>query len=246
MYKRYISYGITDVGRIRIENEDFYIINKQKDLFILADGIGGHNAGEIASKLACSFFEKNFNKDDIQQNDLKKYLLDIFSKTNLKVHSESKVKDELQGMGTTLITCYLEGGFAHICHVGDVRAYLLNNEKLHKITEDHTPVANMMKNGLITEEEAKNHPFRNRINKAIGIQEEVIPAYNKIKINVHDILLLCSDGLWGMLNESDISDILMDTGTIMDKSNKLLNKANENGGNDNITLILIVFNNKIL
>lgn len=232
------SFGITDKGLRREKNEDCFLIDEQKSIFMVADGMGGHNAGEIASQLVCQYFSKYFesNVERIEQ-----HFLDNFKKINQIIYQEAQKKDALKGMGTTFIVCCVDEQYAHFCHVGDVRAYYMRNDKLKKITEDHSTIALLLKNNLISEEEVKSHPLRGKINKAIGIEKDVEPDYNRLDIRGGDQILLCSDGLWNMLDDEFMFRILKKDITTEEKCLKLLNEANRAGGKDNITAILIEF-----
>ncbi len=230
------GFGITDKGKQRKNNEDFLLLNESKSLYIVADGMGGHKAGEVASQLSCEYFIKYFNANF---NNIKEHLFEIFNQTNNLVFNEAQKQDELSGMGTTFIACHIESNNAHFVHAGDVRAYLFRKNNLKQLTEDHSTIALMLKNKLITKEEAKEHPLRNNVNKALGIDENIKPDYTHLKILQNDLILLCSDGLWGMIDDEIIQNILKTTKNIELKTKELIKNANNAGGKDNITALLI-------
>lgn len=230
------SFALTNKGLVRTNNEDYFLINLEKSIYLLADGMGGHRAGEVASHGACKLFDKYFTTPE---ENIENHLIDIFTKVNKTIINQSKNKEELKGMGATFIACYIENKHAHFCHVGDVRAYHFRDNSLTRITEDHSSVASLVKQGFITEEQAKNHPLRSRVSRAIGSDENIIPDYNIIKINKNDIILLCSDGLWNMVDNNKILKILSKDANVEIKCIELVKKANEAGGKDNITVILI-------
>ncbi len=228
--------GLTDKGKIRENNEDFFLIDEDKSLYLLADGMGGYNGGEVASKTACRLFDEFFKVDG---KNIEAHLIEVFKKVNENIFKEGKEKEELKGMGTTFIACHIRENSAHICHVGDVRAYLFRNDVLTPITEDHSLVYQLLKEGHITEEEAAIHPLRSRLTKAIGPSVEIIPDYNKRELKNKDIVLLCSDGLWNMLSDEEIAGVLKKGVEIETKIYELIDKANEVGGKDNVTVVLV-------
>ena len=230
------SYGITDTGLKRQHNEDFILLNKNKNLFILADGLGGHNAGEIASSEACMFFNKAFDPGDEQ---IKNTYNALFKEVNRKIYSLGMENLAYTGMGTTLICCYIKGGIAHFGHIGDVRGYIFRKGYFIQLTEDQSAVAELVKKELITEEEAKNHPLKNIVSQAIGSEDSVSPGYVKEAVKKGDIIMLCSDGLWGMLEDSIIRTELQKKAPLKKKAENLLKMANEAGGIDNISHILV-------
>lgn len=230
------GFGLTDKGKIRNNNEDFLLIDEDKSLYLLADGMGGHKGGEVASRTACKLFDEFFKVD---VKNIEAHLIEVFKKVNENIFKDGGKKEELKGMGTTFIACYIRENFAHICHVGDVRIYLFRNDNLTRLTEDHSLVYQLLKEGHITEEEAKSHPLRSRLTKAIGPFPEIMPDYNKRELKNKDIVLLCSDGLWNMLKDEEIVRILKKDADIKTKTHELIDKANEAGGEDNIAVVLV-------
>ncbi len=238
--------AISDVGVLRENNEDTIYFTNEKigsvdNLYILADGMGGHTSGEIASgelvKAYCNYLQDN----DIIVDDYEKLLEDALVYCNKKIHTMSKKDPVLRGMGTTATILTMKNGIGVIAHVGDSRLYVVKNGKLHQQTVDHTYVYELFKKGKITEEELKTHPNRNLITRAIGITENV--QVDKFSINLEEVnyILLCSDGLNNMVNDEEILNIIInnkekDLDVI---SKMLIDKANDEGGNDNVSVILI-------
>ena len=235
----------TDIGRERKLNEDYYYAAKPSakiKLFILADGMGGYNGGEVASKMAVekakTYIEKNFNKNKESKEKIEQLLKDTVRYANEEVYKKSVSKKELQGMGTTLDICLIYNSNIYIAHIGDSRVYRIRKDFIRKITRDDSYVQTLIEDGTITKEEAFNHPKKNMITKALGCTPEVEPEiYTKTFIK-NDIILMTSDGLTNMVKEEEIKNIIKN-----DKENSaenLVQKANENGGYDNITVVIIM------
>lgn len=231
----------TDIGRERKQNEDSYYIANEEDkvqLFMVADGMGGYNAGEVASKMAIDevkkYIDKHFqkNKDNIEQ-----LLVDAIENANTAIYKKAEKNKELKGMGTTLDVSIIYNSKVYIGHVGDSRVYRIRKEFMRRLTKDHSYVQTLIEDGTITKEEAFNHPKKNMITKALGCMEKAEPdIYTKTFIK-NDILLMTSDGLTNMIKEDEIFNIIKE-----DKENainKLVEKANDNGGYDNITVVII-------
>jgi serine/threonine protein phosphatase PrpC len=230
------SYGISDPGKQRENNEDFFLIDNNQQLYMVADGMGGHNAGELASQTACRTFSELFTPT---ADGIKAQLVSCLQKTNALIYEKSNEDISLHGMGTTLVICYCHDGQVHICHAGDSRAYLFRDKKLVQLTEDHSAVALMVKQGYITKEEAMDHPLKNRITKAVGTMPDVEPDYMSLPIQEDDILLLCSDGLSNMVRDQEMETILSSREHVKGKTKMLVQLANERGGLDNITVVLV-------
>jgi PPM family protein phosphatase len=230
------SFGASDVGKQREKNEDYFIVDDKRHLYIVADGMGGHNAGEEASRVACTTFSELFS---VTGSNIKEHLITCLKKVNEVVHSMAESEINYQGMGTTMVTCYCSENVAHICHAGDSRAYLFRNNKLVQLTEDHSAVALMLRQGYITKEEAEDHPLKNRITKAVGTMEEIEPDYMTCDLQKNDLLLLCTDGLTNMLKDADIQENIVKNASLEERVLMLIQNANNNGGHDNITAVLI-------
>lgn len=238
------AFAKTDIGKARDMNQDYYYISKPEDkisIFILADGMGGYNGGEIASKLATmatlGYIQSNFENIPKEREEILKLIKSAMEYANMVVYEKSKEQKELEGMGTTLEVCLIYNNKLYIGHIGDSRIYRLRGEFFRKLTYDHSYVQKLVKDGTITQEEANHHPKKNMLMKALGCTAFVEPDITVKGFVKDDIVLICSDGLTNMVEEPEIYNILKNEGTLV--AEKLVEKANENGGYDNITAIVI-------
>lgn len=235
--------ALSDKGKMRITNEDAYSLMEKDKVYIVADGVGGGNTGEIASRVAVEQIEKYISDNSISSVQGKyrvvRYFQECIENANKEIVSIARTHVENSGMATTLIIVYNVGNRVFICNVGDSRVYLFRNHVLEQLTEDHTYVNSLLKAGLITEEEALVDIRKNVITKALGADETVQPDYYQLKIEEGDVLLLCTDGLYNELREREISEIIEENDDMQDVCNLLVNTANDNGGNDNITVVCI-------
>ncbi|MQB01141.1 MAG: Stp1/IreP family PP2C-type Ser/Thr phosphatase [Actinobacteria bacterium] len=222
----------TDVGRAREANEDAYLA--RDPLFVVADGMGGHVAGDIASATAIETIEREW--DGSADPDA---LSVMIKDANRSVYEKAEGDPELHGMGTTCTAILVDSDRAHVAHVGDSRAYLLRDGELTQVTEDHTVVGRMEREGKLTKEEAARHPHRNVITRALGIEIDVDVDTWELELTEGDRLLICSDGLNGMVDDSDIRQILMQEADPNGAVHRLVDEANAAGGEDNITVILL-------
>lgn len=230
--------GLSHIGLRRTTNEDAYLINEKSGLFIVADGMGGHNAGEVASRMAIDRSSGYILNPPAPHADPREVIGGAIRAANAAVFEASGKNRGQSGMGTTIIIAWIVGGRCYIGHVGDVRGYLIRRRKLNLLTRDHSVVARMVENKQITEEEARTHPLRNAIERAVGTDREVTPDVIAVRLMHADRLLLCSDGLWGLVDDGVIRSIINKKGRAGIKVQGLLEKALEAGGRDNITLIL--------
>lgn len=229
----------TDKGKVRENNQDYIVtfIGKRYLLLVVADGMGGHNAGEVASSMAAlTIRDFVFNKFDSYDN-IEELLKDAIKLSNSSVYQESIKKNNLSGMGTTATCCLLFDDRLFLGHVGDSRAYLINKVGIVKITQDHSYVQQLIDNGSITENEALLHPQRNLITRAIGTEECIEVDTKTMDINNGDIILLCSDGLTNYVSNNEIFDIVREN--IKDAADLLIELAKKRGGNDNISVIIV-------
>jgi len=238
-------YAKTDIGQVRQINQDAYYISEEDDkyrLCILADGMGGYTGGEIASKLACisaaNHIKTNFNADkEYTKEELMEIIQHAMEQANKSVYEKSKEEIELEQMGTTLEVCLIYNNRVFIGHIGDSRTYRIRQEFMKKITIDHSYVQKLVKDGTITKEEAIHHPKKNMLMKALGCEESIEPDVTVKNFIPGDIILICSDGLTNMISEKEIYNIIkQDTENAVQN---LVKKANELGGYDNITVIII-------
>jgi protein phosphatase len=235
----YLNFAhITDVGKVRDNNEDCYYVDENKGLFIVADGMGGHNAGEIASRYAIKFFCAHFYSlidEDDNEDHIESYIDRSVRFANSKLYEISKDIKSLDGMGTTLTILYLYKGKAYIGNVGDSRVYFVN-DVLNQITTDHSLVEELLKKGEITEEEARNHPQRNIITQAVGSDSGVEIQLISMPYEGEKVLL-ATDGLTNLVEDFEIYDLIT-SNSLEESCGKLVNLANDRGGNDNITVVI--------
>ena len=222
----------TDIGQVREGNEDSYLL--LDPLYAVADGMGGHRGGEVASSLALETVKELFSAGDGS-------LTEQVERANRAVYERSRSDREVQGMGTTLTAVVVQGAKVRLAHVGDSRGYLLRDGKLHMLTKDHTLVARMVEDGEITEAEAETHPHRSIVTRALGVDAAVQVDEGILDVRDGDRLLLCSDGLTGMLSHDGIEAILRDVSDPKEAVDRLVSAANEAGGVDNITAVLLDF-----
>lgn len=239
------AYAKSDIGKAREINEDSYYITQDPldkiQLFILADGMGGCNAGEVASKQAIisakNYIENNFEDTPKDKDSLIQLVASSLEYANMVIYEEAKKDDKLEGMGTTLEVCLIYNNRAFIGHIGDSRIYRIRKDFIRKITQDHSYVQKLVQDGTITKEEAEHHPKKNMLMKALGVNAFVEPDVMVKGFQKGDILIICSDGLTNMVDINDIFKAVNDNFEIATK--ELVNLANQNGGIDNITIITI-------
>lgn len=236
--------GKSDIGKAREMNQDSFFVSSENDeikLFILADGMGGYKGGEIASKLAVvsakNFITNNFPNIIKEKEEILKLISDAIEYANFVVYEKSKESSEISDMGTTLDICLIYNNKLFIGHIGDSRVYRIRKNVIRKLTNDHSYVAQLVKEGKITKEEAYNHPRKNMLLKAIGCSSLVEPDVMYKGFIKDDILLMCSDGLTNMLKDEEIYQILLENPE--KPVDILIKKANEAGGSDNITAIIV-------
>lgn len=226
----------SDVGKRREKNEDGYLVSDP--VFAVADGMGGHSAGEIASAIALQTFKNSFRPIPSPKTVSDK-LAESIQKANETVFQQSATETEQRGMGTTLtIAVLLENKF-HFGHIGDSRAYLLRDSSLSQITEDHSLVAEMVKKGVLSPEQAEIHPQRSVLTRALGIEQAVQIDTSSLEIKPKDKILLCTDGLTSMVDDPEIERILNEPDDPQTICQNLVEAANEKGGHDNITALII-------
>ena len=229
-------FALTDKGSVRVLNEDSYYAPAPGEEFCcVADGMGGHNAGEVASAIAAEVFADRMRDTIFSPHDR---LRRAVSAANKVIFDKAAGNQELSGMGTTITGLLVENGEAHIAHVGDSRCYLLRNRALIQVTSDHTLVEELLLKGAITVREAKNHPQRNVVTRALGTEMGVMIDLLRVRTLPGDIFMLCSDGLSGLVSHRDMTEILNSRMRCEDKAVALVSKAIDAGGYDNITVLL--------
>ena len=233
-------FSATDIGQKRQMNQDYIYTSSEPvgnlpNLFVVADGMGGHNAGDFASRYGVSVLvetikkDKNFNPVKIIRNGIEE--------ANREILEQAMENDTMSGMGTTMVAATVVGGYAYVANVGDSRLYLAGSS-LRQITQDHSLVAEMVRLGELKPEEAVNHPDKNIITRAVGTGEDVKIDFFDVKLESGDQILICSDGLTNMVSDRDIYEILR-SGPGENRAQELVDQANANGGKDNIAVIVI-------
>lgn len=234
---------LTDPGKMRDHNEDSVIALKNSTgevLMAVADGMGGHRGGEIASSIAISHIGKRFSEISSIGNkeDAINWIKDVVSEANVLIYKYTSENPESTGMGTTLVLSVLTPDFLLFGNIGDSSGYVFKNDRIHKMTTDHTLVNLLVKSGELTEEEAKNHPRKNVLMKALGATTTVEMDVIEVETDI-DGIMLCSDGLTNMLDDEQIAKVLSEASSIEEKLKKLIVKCNNRGGTDNISVALL-------
>lgn len=249
---RVMAAAQTDVGCVRKHNEDNFLVDAELGLFLVADGLGGHAAGEVASQIVVDRVQQ-FIGQTVEQDRTWPMEYDVslaYDANRLKaalmlsdkaILDDIRVNPERESMGSTVVACLVHGLRVTLVHVGDSRAYLLNSEGIRQITRDHSWVAEQVENGVLTPEEARKHPFRNVITQALGNGGDLDVAVQEMTFKELDRLLLCTDGLSGMVADDEIWRIVQEAPSLQTAVNRLIDKAKENGGEDNVTAVLVAF-----
>ena len=239
------AWGLTDPGKVRSQNQDFYELRELDDdtmLAVVCDGMGGARAGNVASRLAVEVFYQEIERvmdSRLSEKELLRMLKEATELANSAVYEQSLLSDAYVGMGTTLVAALIRGNKAYVVNVGDSRAYHLNREEIHMITEDHSVVEMMVKRGEITREQAKYHPVKNLITRAVGTEETVESDTFVQELKPGDTILLCSDGLSNMMADQEI---LFEVAHGANRSNcckRLLDIAENRGAPDNVTVVIV-------
>jgi PPM family protein phosphatase len=222
----------SDTGRQRRENEDSAFA--ASPLFVVADGMGGAQAGEVASRIAIEAFQNGLDGDGSPEERLAERV----RSANRQIHDRSRTEAGREGMGTTLTAAYVDDSQLAIAHVGDSRAYLFRDGALSRLTQDHSLVDELVRRGKLTEEQAAEHPQRSIITRALGPEPDVEVDTFTYPVKAGDVLLLCSDGLTSMISEQDVARVLASTEDLDEAGRALVQEANDAGGRDNITVVL--------
>jgi len=247
------AFGLSDVGRVRSSNEDAWGVFPDIHFFVVADGMGGHAAGEIASRMSVDTM-KEFIQSSTQSSEVTwpadvardlplpvKRLVAAGKLANEKIFQTSRSNSSMNGMGTTMVSVLVDQGTAYVAHVGDSRAYLIRNEKIERLTEDHSLINDYINQGLLKVEEAGRHPLKHVITRALGSNGKVEVDVKTVPLSPGDAFLLCSDGLSNLVTEEDIRtqclDALRDPQSVC---RRLIDLANTKGGDDNVTVVLVV------
>jgi protein phosphatase len=252
---RILTVGCTEVGCVRKHNEDNFLVEPGLGLFAVADGLGGHAAGEVASRIVVErigqFIAHTEERDrtwpveydmglSYDGNRLKGALL----LADQGILNDIQDHPERESMGSTVVACLVRDARVTLVHVGDSRAYLLGPSGIRQVTRDHSWVADQVANGTLTPEEARRHPFRNVITQALGNGGDLDVAVQEIQVKELDRILLCSDGLSGMIQDEELWAIVQGAPSLDAAAQRLVDKALENGGEDNITVVLVAFDSE--
>lgn len=237
------SYSVTDIGKLRKLNQDYVFtsevpVGPLPDLFIVADGMGGHKAGEYASKCAVETLVAQVNRSS--ERGSVRVISKAIREANKRVRQKALSDDNYYGMGTTLVVACLDEEGLCVANVGDSRLYLISGENMRQITTDHSLVEEMVQMGELERGMARTHPDKNIITRAVGVLDEVDVDFFEVEdIAAGDVLLMCSDGLSNMLEDSEMLGIVRSEGSLKERADRLVAAANMNGGRDNITVVLV-------
>ncbi|MGN0425470.1 MAG: Stp1/IreP family PP2C-type Ser/Thr phosphatase [Acetatifactor sp.] len=236
------SFSVTDIGKMRNLNQDYVYttdgqIGNLPNLYIVADGMGGHNAGDFAARLTISTMIETIA--ELKDAEAEVLLDKSITVANKVVFQCAGTSEDLEGMGTTVVAATIDDRRLTIANVGDSRLYLCREGGLRQITRDHSWVEEMIRRGGLKREDARNHPDKNIITRAVGVEETVRIDFFELTLQEKDLVLMCTDGLTNMLEDETIYGVLMGTGTLEAKAKELVRRANESGGRDNISVILI-------
>lgn len=248
--RKVIFAGQTDVGRKRNHNEDSFLVDEELQLFVVADGMGGHQGGGTASRLAVETIDRELKnardsrdnpfgvKATLQHSPLPEVVRAAVEKACFNIFTAAQEDTALQGMGTTVIALVVKDENAYFGHVGDSRAYLVRGDLIQQISEDHSLVNEQIKAGMITPEEAKHSRYKNIITRSVGFEQEVQVDVMGLVTEPGDTFVLCSDGLANMLEDKELLEVILAT-PLEQAPAKLIALANERGGDDNITVIVV-------
>ena len=235
--------GVSDVGRVRRQNEDAFAFSSDEEIWVVADGMGGHDFGDVASAVAVETV-LGFLDDPDRWRGLMEVsgpggvLLQSIHLAHERLRAEMDADPLRRPIGTTLLVAWRLGDVLHTCHVGDSRAYVFAGEILQQLTRDHSVVEMLLRTGQITASQVRFHPRRNQLTQAVGLSSHVGPTLAEATLSAGDRVLLCSDGLWGPLSEADLAQHLRSRESVAEVATRLVAAANQCGGNDNITVVL--------
>ncbi|MDG0817119.1 Stp1/IreP family PP2C-type Ser/Thr phosphatase [Bdellovibrio svalbardensis] len=238
---KFDSWYLTDVGRRRETNQDSCLINRELGLFIVADGMGGHSGGEVASAMAVETVEEMMLQPDAMKKSPRELLQLAYEEASRRIFDKAATeRPELAGMGTTMVMAHVRGKHLYVGNVGDSRCYLFKKPYLYQITEDHSLINEQLRAGVMTEEQVMQFVGRNVITRSVGYERDVYPDIIEREISPGEIFLMCSDGLSGLVSDQRISEILNQN--TPDKAVKAcVEQALANGGDDNVTVMLLHF-----
>lgn len=234
----------TDKGLVRENNQDAYAVGElpgEVAWAVVCDGMGGAAGGNIASALAVKVISDKITSsynEKMRDSSIKNLLDSAITAANIEVYDMAYSRPDLEGMGTTVVAVVVRDNVAHIAHAGDSRAYIVNKDGVEQITVDHSLVQNLVDRGEITKEEAEHHPNKNVITRALGVDKRIDVDFSEVDLQENETLILCTDGLSNCVNNAEIADDIKD-GQYYAFADRLVKRANKNGGNDNITVVAI-------
>lgn len=235
------TFSLTDIGRKRAVNQDYIFTSEKpvgglKSLFIVADGMGGHKAGDMASKLTVETMLTQIAGAGEEREE--SILAQAIGEANTAIRKKAASDVRYEGMGTTVVAAAIDGNRMVVANVGDSRLYVVGR-RMRQVTRDHSLVEEMVRMGGLTHEGARNHPDKNIITRAVGAADTVEPDFFRVELSEGELVLLCTDGLTNMLDDEQIRMIVMEAGDLVEKTERLIAAANEAGGKDNISVILV-------
>lgn len=252
------TFGLSDIGKKRGRNEDSYLVNDELGLFVVADGMGGHSGGEFASRFAVSTIEEviqsmnmdpeatvisGVNEDGSKFGDRLRYAIEVASQ---KIYDQAIFEPELKGMGTTVAALLVDGNKACVANVGDSRVYLIRGGVIKQVTEDHSLVSEQMRAGILSANDAKTHKLKNIITRSVGYQEEVNADLFYLDLQSGDSLVMCTDGLTNLLDDTFIHEAVKANGNDLEAACRhLVGSANAKGGDDNITVLICQVSDRV-
>jgi serine/threonine protein phosphatase PrpC len=231
--------ALSDVGRKRRANEDSYAIETELGLYLVADGMGGHKAGQVASRLAVESAAASIRSSNGSATSLTDRLAESVTTANREIFTQARSLSEFRGMGTTFVAAITGEGCVAFAHVGDSRAYLIRGEGIRQLTHDHSVVGDLVRRNEITEQDALSHPHRHVLTRALGVRSAVEADFAELSPMAGDVFLLCSDGLTGLVRDHEIVSIVLASPTLDGACERLVETANERGGEDNITVVIV-------
>ncbi|MGI6224898.1 MAG: Stp1/IreP family PP2C-type Ser/Thr phosphatase [Peptococcales bacterium] len=231
--------SLTNIGLVRKANEDNFLTDKKRGLFVVADGMGGHERGDLASSIAIKTLDSFLTLEVINTHKVNA-LCQAIQKANGLIFQEAQTNKSCAGMGTTITATLFIDDQLYIGHIGDSRAYLIRDARIDLLTKDHSLVGELVRKGELTESEAYRHPHRNVLTRALGTEPKVEVDISEYKIKTGDLLLLCTDGLYNLVNDSEILSIIKKN-NLKESVNQLVKIALERGGVDNITVVLVSY-----
>jgi len=237
------QYYLTDQGKVREHNEDAGGIFRNKDnqqLSVVADGMGGHKAGDVASQMVIDYLSEKWQDTTslVTKEETEEWLSHSIQEVNQQIYRYAQENVDCAGMGTTIVAVVFAADFISIAHIGDSRCYVYHNQTLRQVTEDHSLVNELVRTGQLSKEDAEYHPRKNVLLKALGTDENIVPDVTTEEWHVSDRLLICSDGLSNKMTDQELEVYLENNVTVEEIAQQLVALANERGGEDNITIVL--------